>query len=200
MRASLSESLMVLTTLGEWLIGSPRSRMAAIRDAAIRRAPRWRSSAMVSLGMAWHSTSFVFYSSIGADHAKRSESPAAEVRGVVELSHTVVNGRTLVNLVAFAPAGALGIDFFAGSSAPTLGVGLVTYGCSQSLSTSPARPSGLGVIIGRATIDMWSRQKFRLLSRSSEKFVVAAREKRPSETEGMRMKGKRIYGHCISKY
>jgi hypothetical protein len=28
------------------------------------------------------------------------------LRGVVKLSHTVVNGRTLVNLDAFAPAGA----------------------------------------------------------------------------------------------
>ena len=30
------------------------------------------------------------------------------LRGVVKLSHTVVNGRTLVNLDAFAPAGAWG--------------------------------------------------------------------------------------------
>ena len=48
-----------------------------------------------------------------------------------KLSHAVVNGRTLVNLEAFAPAGALGVDFITGSSPAALGVGLVTYSYTQ---------------------------------------------------------------------
>ena len=40
MRASFKESATTLTTLGDAVIGSPRSRMAPIMDAAMRRAPR----------------------------------------------------------------------------------------------------------------------------------------------------------------
>jgi len=50
MGASFSESLMMATTLGDAVIGSPRRRIAATREAAIRRAPRCRSSAVASLG------------------------------------------------------------------------------------------------------------------------------------------------------
>jgi len=41
------------------------------------------------------------------------------LRGVVKLSHTVVNGRTLVNLDAFAPAGAW--ESISSPAPPTLG-------------------------------------------------------------------------------
>ena len=41
---------------------------------------------------------------IGRDEVE--EKGLIGLRGVVKLSHTVVNGRTLVNLDAFAPAGA----------------------------------------------------------------------------------------------
>ncbi len=60
MRARLRDSLMVLTTFGEWVIGSPRSRIAAIREAAISRAPRCRSSAVASLGMEENCTFSLF--------------------------------------------------------------------------------------------------------------------------------------------